>query len=751
MSNSDNHFENPFPATAVTMFGVRSEFVAKFAYMTKARQHIVDYLSQYPKQGSALALSGGHGSGKTFLLNWLTTEISSIKNVRSQTVYAKADNDSVIDVYKQFMRSVTRSTLIDVTRAAIHNIGRNIAAAAQATQETLDKIQSSGTVQPALEEKIFDTNELYLLLKMELHKIGVSPAVSGQVAYAIGILEHPDFGEAAFSWLLGSTSQLPKETPLQSPLWSNDSTDAADVAVSALECIAGLYRLAEIALILILDQMENFLPAGSLTPTHASLLKKLVEQISAQGALLLMAGTPVAWNSLPRDVGPRLINRAPIMIGSLNAQETNLLIAAYLRGRRGFASEAVATIRDLSGGNPREILRISYEVFARTDGDFQAANDDILIQAAQESGTLADRATLALKMIDEVAERLSLSHSPANTTDGQKIDRLVTSTEGRRLAIVLITSPDARSEAENARKLTHLREQIELESKQSELLAVTVGFSSARVREVVEKIAGIMEFDESTFRTRLEQEFQNRLIASDRQSERDPSELFGTLLERITRLDEQLATIQATRTENEREVSKALQRGTAELAETERAEIEAKTRHELRFALDELHEALRTEDINHERSVLRRLLVSNEANVKDATFDYLGSIYLDALDSLQLQELNLNQPISRKYFLLRSDLIRTMRSQLSIRRSLFLDLRSPLIKSVPFGIAAAIYAGAVIISSFPFRSLFEAVALAALVGVVVSGVSFVIFEAFARPERKYRAFAKRLDELRPKM
>jgi len=273
---------------------------------------------------------------------------------------------------------------------------------------------------------------------------------------------------------------------------------------------------------------------------------------------------------------------------------------------------------------------------------------------------------------------------------------------------------------------------------------VAVGFSSARVRAVVGTIARVLEFDESTFQPLLEREFQKLLLANDRESKKDPSELFGSILERIAQLDEQLSAIQAIRTENEREVSKALERGTAKLAEAERVETEAKTRHELRFGLDELSEALRKEDANHERAILRRLLVSNEANVKDATFDYLGSIYLDALDGPE------SIVSSSKYSSLRLDLIRTMRNHLSVRRSPFFDLRSPLLQSISIGIIAATYVGVYLFTLRigPGMEFYQASTLTALAGIVAAGASFILLETLARPERKYRAFARRLDELR---
>jgi hypothetical protein len=566
-----------------------------------------------------LALSGGHGCGKTFLVSWLSREAEEIRTRPSQTLYGKADTSSVPDLYRQFLGNIKRATLVEVTRTAVHNLGRNKVGTAEATKDTSLEIKMAGTLQPAFDEKVLDPNKVYLLLQSELEEVGVRSSVSQRVASAIGALEHPDFGEAAFNWLTGEAPQLPRDMPLQGPLWPSDSIGAADIAASALECLAALYRIADIPLIVILDQMENFVPTGNVAPAQASLVKKLVEQLSRQAALILLAGTPAAWDRLPRDVGPRLLTRAPLIIGGLNVEETALLLKSYYRKEPGFTREAAVAIRDLSGGgNAREILRIASRVFAITK-ILSDATGDILAQAARESGSLADRATRALQMIDTAVDRLRFSVNPTTMGDRQKIDRLVLSPQGARLAIVIVSSPDARAEAEDARRLTALRKQLASAPNAPDLLAV--GYSSARVRELVGQISSVLEFDETKFQDLVEQQLQ-RLSAVVARDEWKETPALSPLLEHLTKLDERLSRIEAIRAEAEGETGRRLSDGIDELAETRRLETEARTRFELREGLDRLHEFLTTGDFGDERRVLRMLLVANEANVKDTTFDY---------------------------------------------------------------------------------------------------------------------------------
>jgi hypothetical protein len=767
MIGTPENSDNPFPAVAVTTFGVPTTSVASLQYMRKTWAFVVEYLEKYPDASGGLALSGGHGGGKTFLLNWLGDEAKRIKRRPSHAVYAKADTDNILELYRQILKSISRPSLIAITRKAMLTLGGSRVDAAAATQQASREVESARDLQPAFDQKILDPNEIYLLLQKRIENIRPDSTVSQQIAYAIGILEHPEFGKAAYNWLSGEVSNLPVDMPIQTSLWPPDAIGAPDVAVTALECIAGLYRIAEVPLILFLDQMENFISSDSTAMAQASLLKKWVEQLSGRGALVVMAGTPVAWDRLPRDVAPRLLNRGPLTVGGLNNDETALLVRAYLRAEPGFSTEATATIRNLSGGgNPREILQIAHHVFAKTGGSVSGASEDILIEAAKASDSLRDRATLALQMIDLAAKRLNLSVAPVvlgdqqpgggpQATDDHEV-HLVTGPEGSRLAIVLLTSPDAHAEAKDARKVTELRKQLASLPNQPALLVVTVGYSSARVVSLVSEISRVLEFDENNFQDRVKGELGRNPASVVREASRGASDM-SPLLEHLTKLDERLARIEANRSEDQRETAKTLERGSAELAEPERVETEAKTRYQLRFGLDELHSALTDREDIRERRILRRLLVANEANVKDATFDYLGSIYLDTLDSLQLSGLNnvydtISDQIMDEYTLLRSDLIREMRNKLSSWHRPYLDVRSPLVSSVLIGVTFGLLVGALVFSYFMRYS--ESLAgnlggiLGSIAGITAGGVWLFFSESMARPDRRYEYFAVKLNDLR---
>jgi hypothetical protein len=762
MIATSSTLDNPFPTNAVTTFGVPTNFAANFEYMRKARAIVIEYLQKYPDSSGGLALSGGHGSGKTFLLNWLNDEARKIKSRESYIVYAKVDTDDILELYRQILKNISRLSLIEVTRKAVLAIGRTMAGEALATHDASREIRSARDLQPAFDQKILDPNEIYLLLRKSIQEIRPNSTTTEQVAYAIGILEHPEFGDAAYTWLAGDVSQLPKDMPLQASLWPRDRVGAADISIAALECIARLYRISEMPFILILDQMENFLPAGDRSLAQASLLKKWVEQLSGQGALVLMAGTPGAWGRLPRDVGPRLLNRGPLAVGGLNADETALLLRSYLRSEPGFSTEMVETIRNLSGGgNAREVLQIAHRVFAKTGGSVSTANERLLVEAADESGSLRDRATLALQMIDAAAERLNLSATPVamgdrppsqSTNDTPLINRLIAGTDGPRLTIVLLTSSDARTEASDARKVTELRKHLAALPNQPELLVVTIGYSSGRVVALVGEISRVLAFDESSFQDRIEGELRHSAAPAVGQMGKESQDL-TQLLQHLTKLDSRLARIEAQRVEEQQETVERLERGSHELAEPERLEAEAKTRYELRFGLDELHEALADRDEDLERRILRRLLVGNEANVKDKTFDYLGTIYLDSLDGLQLsRRSNPENDSSRSYAVLRSDLIRTMRTELSSWNGISRINSTPIICSI-FGLMSGLFVGLALFESFRYEFELSQRLLLSVIGGLLSaafigGIFFVLVESFLTPQRRYRPYVNRLDKLR---
>ena len=159
---------------------------------------------------------------------------------------------------------------------------------------------------------------------------------------------------------------------------------------------------------------------------------------------------------------------------------------------------------------------------------------------------------------------------------------------------------------------------------------------------------------------------------------------------------------------------------------------------------------------------MRRLLVANEANVKDAAFDYLGGIYLDALDSVQLSpESPRNgdvRSLGDSYASLRSDLIRTMRGKLSSWQRRDRKLVTSVVVGVLLGLLTA---GATPVFLFSFQSISKLLLLESwtqlylisffaglFVGILSGLCSYFYLEILGQPERHFHSFARRLSVLR---
>src|SRR6266702_4221107 len=159
-------------------------------------------------------------------------------------------------------------------------------------------------------------------------------AVSAKFATAIGLINEPSYGAAAFELLCGG-APAKQGPPLPEALWTGALSQAdTDIAVNALECLAALFRIAGTPLVLLLDQLENFVPADSTrAAAAASIVKKMVEQVGRQDGVLVLTGTEPVFERFPRDVGPRFYQREPLVAGHLELDETRSLLSAHARNR----------------------------------------------------------------------------------------------------------------------------------------------------------------------------------------------------------------------------------------------------------------------------------------------------------------------------------------------------------------------------------------------------------------------------------
>ena len=745
--------QNPFPARAVTRFGVVPPSPANLRYMRDISGRLIDYLSNYPNAGGAIALSGAHGSGKTFALNWLAKEVSRLSSAPSHILYAKADSPRFIDVYKQLMLPLTRDRLASLLGEMVKRQALADTSQAAATAASHELIQRTGDIDPAYTSREIDPNEVYRAVREKLEQASESRDVARRVAAAITLLDDPNVGEPAFEWIVGRQTKLPNEA-LQTPLFDPMAESAADIVVAALETLAALYRFAQTPLIIMIDQMENLL-AHSDSAAGSSTLKKLIEQVGGQGALLYLAGTHDGWRAMRRDAVPRFLAPEPIVIGDLTAEETEALLRAY-DPRLRLRSDMIETFRALSAGNPREILQTAWQAFDITEGNLSDADAETLRVAATKSGTLQDRTRVAGEIVERLAQELGLRVLPAPWVDAEPVDRLIIASGGATLSVILAVTADRQDEARLGRRLTQLKRQSAQSSARSDLLVIAIGYSSEQVRSLLSTISRVIVFRESGLKDDLQKEFsalaaappiagaasQDRVVASD-----------PNLSRQLDALQQLLAKLEETRARADQEAAQRLSDSTAKLAAEENLSTEIRTRQQLRQGLDDLSDSLARGNIDGERLVMRGLLVANEAHVGDRDFDFLGSIYLDAVETTRAFLIrarwssaeNDSESTSYRSLLFRTSIIRDIRNALLPGKTQYFDKwQYRLLISIVIPIVMLCYAYIQILDQYISRVFIFSWAFLTLAVFFICYVGLIIFN---RLERRYHRQLVELKEL----
>jgi hypothetical protein len=745
---------NPFPLEAVATYGTSLPTSVALAYMRAPEKELVDYVTAYPdpelRYGGAIGLAGGHGSGKTHLLTSLPPKFGPLQSIQVRFLYAKADSANMFDLYKQLVSQLDRPTLVSLIDLAMKNIAVETVRASRATESIEGRIQP-GRLEMLYDESNLDREQLTNVLEERLLETHV-PAAIPQVMLSIGSSEA---GEAAYHWLTGDEVQdLPKLNLAHSLRQLGDETggsSAADVrAVDALETLAALHRLAGVPLVLLIDQLEVLLRTDAQRQqTLFSVFKKLVEQASRQLALVFVAGAEDAWRQLPRDVAPRLRVREPLPVGGLNLAETGLLLSAYAKADRPFAQDALETIHELSGGSPREILRIAHHAFEKTKGNTASADDGTLLASAQDAGTVADRSVLALSMADAVLLKYGSDIVRSNLMlDGLTLDRVVSEGGMPFGALLVARATDKLSEVDLARTVTSARGALDKEWPGCELLVVTVGYSSDEVREL---LGTTIVFDERTFTNLLETEM-TRIAARRPQTVVVGGDLTGReinimqapaenpeLVKLLERVSKRLDELETQRTTEAAEVQERFSETTHALAAPELQQEALRTRSALLEALDRVEDALYRQAYLEERDRMRAVLVASETSAGDPMLYQLAVVYLDAL---AVGSAARTETGNRHADDTRHELIRDIRGVLR-QHGLFEELpRSPVLMSV--------LAGGVLALATLLVYLTTAVPVYALgaIGVLLFAFGFALTYQYLRARNPVTTWQFRVRELR---
>jgi len=126
--------------------------------MIDAKVELSSYLEKIPpancpKRG-AIAIQGGHGSGKTHLprFGWRSRRAPTRASA-SAVAYVKCDSSNFFELYQQIFRLFSRDEIIALVQLALLNLARDKALSVKVTESLAARLQQAGSLVTLQSEK----------------------------------------------------------------------------------------------------------------------------------------------------------------------------------------------------------------------------------------------------------------------------------------------------------------------------------------------------------------------------------------------------------------------------------------------------------------------------------------------------------------------------------------------------------------------------------------------------------------------
>jgi hypothetical protein len=677
---------NPFPADPVATYGVPTiKTCDKLTSVLRAERELIDYLSAYAKEvsryGGVVALAGAHGSGKTHLLLHLDKTGRTFSSLRVGSVYVKPDAASLFSAYRKALEGIGRAGVIHLLDGARRALAKHYSDQTRITESISARIDEEADLSVLVEDGTVDADALENALDEALHSTGIP----GDVIQALKLCETSS-GEKAFQWLLGNDVSDPEVLGLSRPLRQTETSTSAisaedSVAIDGLSLLSLLHRVAESPFVVLIDQFDILLPREVEGKMLFPAITTFMESLKSQQALVFIAGSEAAWKRLPPDVWPRLRSRAPLPVGALSREEIAMLVDSLLDKSGQLSDEPLSTLDELTGGNPREVLAISHELFEKTDGHLNRATVEDVAESGRRSGTVEERARLALTLTDEVIADYGRVSRDVALPDGRNAERVVRQKGRVVVAILLVRASDSIDETAQARNLRDAIQSIRGTMTGAPVVAVTVGYTSAEVRALFKAAATVIPFDDRNYKAQLEAEMVRIDSATEQPKQQDPQAT--AVLEKIAvRLD----ALENERRDQADKAQERFEKKAAKSALPDVKEREQKTLGQLLEELDVVEELATADDTRRERESIRSILINNEAYRNDRPLDELGGLYLDVINIGKGAIGDARGSIRAT----KSGLLAQMRARLLQQHDFFGDFVARVLTSVMIGLLATV-------------------------------------------------------------
>jgi hypothetical protein len=461
------------------------------------------YLDAWTDSGRAVALHGGHGTGKTHTLLYALSQIGlhQTENGRHPvTLYVRADAPDPVVLYRKLMARWSRGALRELAVQAFAGYAAEEFVASRGStdgpRDELEQVSRRLRDDPELVRHAIQGSELSRtgILNRQEQDISRIQGSFGHFERGLRALFDPNLAKAAHRWL---TAESVEPADLERLGVTGPIQDLPDVRIG-IHVLATLARRAGRPLTLALDQVEAFLRTSdnAIERGNAGLLRAVVEAVVDEHGLLLAAMSEDAWQDLPPDVRQRF-GPSEIPMPALSLGEAEDVLAAYLAPwppaqeqprTFPFAPAAVRQLLTESGGNMRRYIQTAHFVFNT------ALDDKLVIEAptvmralARTGGERAPKEAEVRRAVERTLRSRGARVEVDHVRDGREIDFAVL--RGDRIVLAVEISAAVFGGDEAARAAEHLETVRALRGDRPVVVLVIVGYSSPEVLEKLEEVA----------------------------------------------------------------------------------------------------------------------------------------------------------------------------------------------------------------------------------------------------------------------